>query len=283
MSTIIIESGLHENVPFDEYKQWPAVSKHDLDLVAKSPAHYRAAKQFPPETTPAMHFGTAAHTWILEPDKAPNEVAVRPKLDRRTKAGKEAWAEWEMMHGHKAMVSDADARHLAAMAAAVHEHEIGGVLVSGSEHVEASLFGPNPVYEINCRCRPDLINTDRDLVIDLKTTVDASPWAFGKSMHKYRYHVQAAFYLDMARNLGVVSENASFVFLVVEKQPPYGVALYAVREEDIERGRLQYERDLSRYKYALETGNWFGYSKAVGFIDLPIFARREIDALTGNH
>lgn len=278
MTTLTL--GLHKDVPFRQYQQWPAVSKHDLDLVARSPAHYQAAKQHPPETTAAMHFGTAAHAWILEPHKAPAEVAVRPRYDRRTKAGKEAYAEFEAMSIGKTIIGEDESRRLAAMAAAVSKNKIARSLIDQAKHIEASVFVHNEQFGVATRCRPDIIHDN--VVVDLKTAADASPKAFASSMVKFRYHVQAAYYLDLCRKAGEVTDDAQFVFLVVEKLPPYGVALYSVKPEDIDRGRLQYERDLQRYAHCLKSGQWFGYSEAIGYLDLPIWARNDIDNTYGN-
>ena len=267
-------------MPFSDYLALPGVSKHELDLVAKSPAHYQEAKLHPPETTPAMHFGTAAHTWILEEDKAPEEIVVAPKVDRRTKSGKEAWAEFEAMAGTRTVVTSEDAHHLAKMASAVRSHKIARTLLQARTHTETSVQWQDPRTEELCRCRPDLITPD--FIVDLKTTFDASRAAFAKTVHKYRYHVQAAYYLDGCKHHQLVSEGATFLFVVVERKPPYGVAVYALTHEDLERGRFQYERDLTRYSHCRKSGHWFGYTETIDYIQLPSYARNEIDALTGN-
>ena len=278
--TTTLAPGVYKDTPFKEYLSWPAVSKHDLDLISRSPAHYQAAKQHPQETTPAMLFGTAAHTWILEPEKAPAEVAIMPKVDRRTKAGKEEYEDWKLMHGHKTLVNSEDARHIAAMAAAVNNHAMAGPLLKDRKMTEASMCWQDDLTEALCRCRPDLISGD--IVIDLKTTFDASKQAFQNTIAKYRYNVQAAYYLDGCKKLGVVSDDATFLFVVVERKPPYGVAVYALPNDDLERGRFQYQKDLGRYAHCEKTGHWFGYSERIDYANLPFYARKEIDALTGN-
>lgn len=271
--------GLHEKVPFDQYQQWPAVSKHQLDLIARSPAHFQAAKENPPEVTHAMQFGTAAHTWILEPEQAVTEIAVRPKYDRRTKAGKEMAEHFEVNNHGKTIITEEDARHIAKMAGAVSQHPLANGLVKSAHHIEASVMHRHTIG-VDTRCRPDIIG--QDIVVDLKTSYDGSRDAFAKTMHKYRYHVQAAFYLDLLQGEGLVGPSAQFVFLVVEKLPPYGVALYAVTPDDVDRGRLEYEADLIRYKHGMETGDWPGYSRAIDYIALPAYARKEIDLRTNN-
>lgn len=272
--------GVHRDVPFSDYLRWDAVSKHDLDLIARSPAHFQAAKNAPVETTPAMAFGTAAHTWILEPKKAPMEVAVMPKYDRRTKAGKEAAAEFEAMSFGKTIVTEDDARHLAAMSAAVNSHKIAARLIDDATAIEASVLWKHERTGELARCRPDIIGPD--YVVDLKTTFDASKEAFAKTVHKYRYQVQAAFYIDACTSLKALPPESAFIFIAVEKKPPYGVAVYTLTKEDLERGRFQYERDITRYHHCRETGHWFGYADSINYIELPSYARNQIDEITGN-
>jgi len=274
-------NGLHQNVHFPSYLSWSAVSKHDLDLVAKSPAHYASAQREPSESTPAMRFGTAAHTAILEPSKMYEEIAVLPPCDRRTKAGKELARTFEGESAGMTIISSEEMYHIDQMTTSVATHKIAGPLVKDAKHIEASGIWEHSASGQRMRCRPDIIHDD--LVVDLKTAMDASRWAFSSSMHKYRYHVQAAIYLDGMIELGVVGPDAQFIFLVVEKRPPYSVAIYAVQKEDLDRGRLQYERDLMLYSQCKNENRWPGYSEAIGYIDLPIYSRREIDALTGNH
>lgn len=280
MPTTLPQPGVHRQVPFNEYLRWPAVSKHDLDLVNRSPRHYQAAKLTPTETTPAMAFGSAAHTWILEPEKAPLEIAVRPNYDRRTKAGKEMAAEFDAGAFGKTIITEEDARHLAAMSAAVNQHKIAAKLIDDAIAIEASVLWQDERTKAMCRCRPDIIG--KDYVVDLKTTYDASKDGFAKSVHKYRYQVQAAYYLDACMALNELPPESAFIFIAVEKKPPYGVAVYTLTKEDLDRGRFQYEKDLTRYAHCMQTGHWFGYSESINYIELPSYARNQIDNETGN-
>ncbi len=94
-----------KTIGIEEYHAGPGVSKSDLDLIARSPAHYRAQKAAPREATPAMIIGSAFHTATLEPEKFDLEFAVAPEgIDRRTKAGKEEWAAFEAASAGKTVL-----------------------------------------------------------------------------------------------------------------------------------------------------------------------------------
>ena len=79
----------------EQYHASEGISRSKLMLLDKSPYHFWyetmsgfAEKQ---ESTPAMNIGSAFHTMLLEPAKFQMEFAVAPKVDRRTKQGKEDW------------------------------------------------------------------------------------------------------------------------------------------------------------------------------------------------
>jgi exodeoxyribonuclease VIII len=92
--------------------------------------------------------------------------------------------------------------------------------------------------QIEKRCRPDAIS--KNFVFDIKTTRDASPLGFQKSVGSFRYDVQAAWYLDIL-NLD------HFVFVVVENKPPFMSAIYRIDDASVEIGRSDYKKDLEKY------------------------------------
>jgi exodeoxyribonuclease VIII len=107
-------------------------------------------------------------------------------------------------------------------------------------------------------------------VADLKTTEDASPAAFARSVATYRYHVQAAFYLDGLRACD--AQIDAFAFVAVEKTPPYLVAVYSADEICLARGREEYRADLLTFAECLRTDCWPGYPPFVQPLSLPAWA-----------
>lgn len=63
--------GIYADISNDVYHQGPGISKSGLDLVSKSPAHFRAARiaaaNEERKSTASQEFGTAFHMLILEP------------------------------------------------------------------------------------------------------------------------------------------------------------------------------------------------------------------------
>lgn len=255
---------IYTELPAADYHATQAISKSGLDRVNQSPAHFKAWKQEPQKSTPAMEFGTAVHTAILEPDLFSESYHVG-KIDRRTKEGK-AQAE-EIEASGKRILSEEDYNRIWLMRNEVFCHQSASELFS-SGNAEVSIITE---YEgVQAKCRMDFL-IDGGLIVDLKTTESADPQSFGKSCATFRYHVQAAFYMDLYRH--VTGEKAQgFYFVSVEKSSPYAVAVYELDADSIALGREAYYQNLETYKECMDSGKWPAYSTDIESLSLPKWA-----------
>ena len=133
--------------------------------------------------------------------------------------------------------------------------------------VEPSLYWNDPDTGILCKCRPDLLR--HTLVADLKTTKDASPRAFQKDVLSYGYHLQAVMIQAALQVLNGVEMN-HFWFIVIEKEPPYLVAVYQLDDAALAEGRARFKQLLHDYQHCLSTQDWLAYP--VQTISLPAYA-----------
>jgi exodeoxyribonuclease VIII len=108
--------------------------------------------------------------------------------------------------------------------------------------------------------------------VDFKSTDNASKDAFSKSIANYGYARQAAYYLDLAKDSGL--PHTEFVFVAVEKEPPYAVGIYQLDQESIQWGRKKYTDLLSLYIKCRDENHWPGYSQEPQIISLPQWAMR---------
>lgn len=256
-------------MPDADYRAHPAISKSKLDWINRSPQHFQHFSLHAPEETNAMRIGRATHCAMLEPVVFANSYCCAPKCDRRTKEGKATYAMFEAENKGKSIISEEEYLQICSISLAFRNNDLTrGVLAAGAEHKEASLFWKHPIYDLDGKCRVDLLHVKGGTVYDIKTTDDASPAAFRYSAKKWRYHVQGAYYIDGVNHaLGKGTVN-SFVLLVVEKEPPHAIAVYLFDDETIEEGRLQYEMNLATYANCLETNTWPGYSQQVMELNL---------------
>lgn len=222
-----------------------------------------------------MLIGSAFHAATLEPHTFPNLFAVAPDVNARTNAGKAEVEAFRQANAGKSILIAEDAEHVGAMSKAVRSHALAAALLSDGQ-AETSIFHTDEHTGELVKVRPDWMV--EDLLVDLKSTEDATPEAFAKSCWNYRYYVQAAFYLDVANAAFGLERFRSFVFIVCEKKPPYQVAVYVADKQMIEAGRVQYRRDLEKYHQCRLADSWPGINAGrIQEIGLPGWALRQIE------
>ena len=255
---------------FAEYLALDAANWSNLKQYAKSPAHYQAYIQNPPEQTPAMLLGRAVHSLLLEPDLFAEQYATAPDVDRRTKAGREEWAAFEAEYRDKDILTQAQHDLAHGMARSVFESDKARMLLSLCSERELTLTWDDPVTGITCKSRLDAVDLVNGLALDIKTTEDASPQAFSRTCYNYQYYGQAAFYLEALRQNGFMINR--FIFLAIEKKPPYGCSLYLCSDELLAAGRVLFQGCLNKHAECLESNAWPGYPETIHTLDLPAWA-----------
>lgn len=266
------------NLTASDYHAHPAISKSQLDMIAKSPAHFKAHLDGEIERTetPAMRLGTALHCAVLEPERFELEYVAAPDFgDGRTKAAKEAKAAFEAEHAGKLVLSASEYASIVGMSASFSRAATSSILLGRSLRREASVFWTDDTTGIECRCRPDALGDDGAVIVDLKTTDDASPAAFAKSIAKYGYHRQAAFYIDGVE--AATGKRPAFVFAVAEKTAPFACAFYSLDDASTEQGRRENRRNLLTLAACRASGDWPGYIDQIEMISLPAWAQERSD------
>ena len=273
--------GFYEGVPEEDYHRWDAASQSLLTELAQghSPAHVQEKILNPSPPTEALLIGTAVHTRVLQPHLFDNQVAEAPKCDRRTKDGKAIWAEFVEGNEGKLVLKKEQMAQVKAMSVAVESHPAAHFIIQSEGPFEGSLVHalniPFGVDTLQLRCKSRIDHYDRQLetIVDLKTTEDASQGAFERSMVKWGYHNQAGFYTSLMNAAGLPARH--FVFIVVEKSPPYAVAVYKLMQDDIEHGFADLLKPMETMARCFRADEWPAYSPEVTEIALPDWKRKE--------
>lgn len=271
--------GIFGGVSNEAYHASPAISKSGLwTLRDKSPAHYRFAER---EETTAFDFGTACHSAILEPNTFEART-LRGPLDRRGNKWTDAQA--EATNTGKLLLTAGDYDDVLEVRDVIHSDAwLNQIITGGKPMVEHSAYWDQPVGDVSvyCRARPDLIRADLGLMLDLKTTADASARAFAKSAADYGYHAQEAFYVKGWQAAGGC-EIAGTIFLAVEKKKPFVYQMFELRPTAVAEGWAAMERALETYAECQRSNVWPGYGKpnAVIELDLPRWGYKETEAPT---
>ena len=277
-----MEPGIYNGISSADYHSGPGLSSSDLKKLAQSPLHYKTSKETPPEETDCMRLGTATHCAILEPERFSELYAAAPEGDKRSRAVKEAWAEIEA--GGKIPLSHNDFEAIEGMKRSIMDHPLAGRWLTGGT-AELSGYWNQPVWAegldldttILCKCRPDYIKElgGQYVIIDLKTTKSAEPRHFSRAAYwDYQYHISAAHYLTGMEALRGVRAQG-FIFVTVEKTPPYAVNVFEASEEFIRAGE---EANLELYRLFAScqaSGNWPGYPATMQTLTLPRGAKQD--------
>lgn len=244
------------------------LSKSRLWEMRKTPQYFHWFEEHRDEMpqTDAMIMGSAFHKLVLEPGGFAAEFAVCPTVDRRTKAGKEAWAAFQTDAGEKSMLMEWMYKQVFEMAEAVRAHPLANFLTSDGE-IETSIYYTDDLTGIECKVRPDIIKPvkDKRIIVDLKSCVSAATEDFRRTAINMGYDMQAAMYREGVK--AETGEECGFVFVAVEKEPPYLINVIQCDELLIKHGYDLYREYLGLYKECSETGNWYGYNGAFGIIN----------------
>ena len=277
----------------DYHADLSRVSKSGLDLLHRCPKRFAwellEGHRRPP--TEAMAFGTQAHVFTLEPHriadfymKAPVDAPKRP-TDRQLNAKKpseetvkaiEYWRDFDAISKTKEVLTAERWDALIDMAANVRSNQFAEQLLTAEGWAESTLLWDHPGTGIPCKTRPDWLLKDLSIMVDLKTTKDAGQ-AFERSAMAFRYHVQAAFYMKAAE-VALGQRPKKFVFLCVEKEPPYCVSVFVADDEFIAAGEEEMETDLQVLKACQESQRWPDYGDTVRPLRLPPWMRKQREA-----
>ena len=261
-------SGIYDSVDIDDYHTGPGLSASDLKLIQRSPAHYLEAKQNPSTPTPAMTIGSAFHTGVLEPDQFNDRYILRPDRARRSKVDREWWEEWEQEHADLTPLKRDEWDRVHTMSMSIANHPTAPSLLAHGQPEQTVYWTDNRTGEL-CKCRPDWLDLEGNLIVDLKSTPDASPDAFARSCARYGYALQAVYYLDGVRHHAAVE---SFVLIAGESARPHAIGLYVLDDDALGLGKAQYRAALDAFAVWKQGDNWAGYPCEVQALSLPGWA-----------
>jgi len=260
-----------------DYYAIKALSHSMLSCLAQNPMECKMRYVDDPPTLPkkdsaAFAMGHAVHCLALEPNEFSNRFAIAQKVDRRTTAGKVAWAEYLADCEGKTVLDEQDHADAMACVQALNNHAQFAAIMAQPRRVEVpfefDLFGHR------FKARPDCIIDSMRLILDIKTTDDASPHRWQWSAVDYGYHRQQIIYQEALRQ--DTGKSYRFIFAVVEKPKPSTrgipptVALYELKEESVLMGVEDTQDLVWQYERRTKENDWKQlYSDGIFPLRLP--------------
>ncbi len=248
-------------------------------LIADVPARYWHERGNPAPPSPALVFGSAAHEWLLEGERWPQRHHVTPEgYDGRRKAWAGAKAEAEVAEDDgMRVISTEQFATIKAMRDALQAHPLAVAAFTGGE-AELSLFWRDDDFGIWCRCRPDYLPQTGRIFADYKTTESLRDDDLRRSIARWGYHMQAAWYADGITALGL-AEDPVMLFVFQEKTPPYLVRCVTISAPAMIKAELQNAKAREIFAQCLATGDWPGYPDEIKEIDLPAWEHARLGQL----
>ena len=237
----------------------------------------------------AEHFlvGTLVHHAILTPDEPFPTLAVEPSTytDEKGAAKKwtyqanacKAWREMQQRAG-RILISETNLRVVESCVASIlQDPKLRAMFADGRS--EVAYYWRKTVGGVSMllKARADFVPYGNCLV-DIKTVAgkgggdDEFQWEIAKR----GYHQSAAHYIDGWSEIGELPNRpawwepkTNFVWVVVEKEPPFLATAYCCDALALEMGREANEKAVGRIAESCATGFWAGYKSELRPIGVP--------------
>jgi hypothetical protein len=243
-SSIHIEDGIYPHMPMVDYLDADAINSHCIKLFHRSPSHLDDfwSGLTTDKKTKALEFGTELHglvfegkrNYVLLPEKFKREELQCPNCDSIGKGQKCSacnlqrelvkneydWSgnateckEWLAAQTLAVLTKEEETMLNASHAAIIECDAFKKLKKSRKPRTEVSMFATDPITKLQLKCRADYL--DKSFILELKSTIDGSTWAFNREIGKRGYHIQAAINYRVSRLLGLKIKK--FYYLVLEK------------------------------------------------------------------
>lgn len=253
--------GIHLNVPEVEYRQMEGVNQSSLKKILPpwTPAHYKAALDAgPKEPTSAQMIGTFVHRGFFDSDFS--GWALRPEgLDMRKKEGKDWLA--QQPPGTEPVTVDiraiVDSLWADPLISQIMRSRGGNGVAGWKVHEPTGLL---------LKGLADSLRTDANnytVGVDLKTVGENESCAawFANEAKTWRYDIQDCHYR-------YIFGCTYFIFIVVEKVPPYVCACHTIDAESQEKATADWMLALNTVAECRERGQWPKRQPAINRISL---------------
>ena len=151
-----------------------------------------------------------------------------------------AFKEWSLAQTKPILTRD-EHRIIVGMAESIAAHPVARTIRDTPRQTELSIFW---TLDDGTKCKARIDCLQDGTIWDVKTCRDAGYRGFERSVAEYRYHMQAAWYLDGAGRAGLAQRGCRFLWLAVENAPPYQLCVYQCASDLLQIGHDANERAL---------------------------------------
>lgn len=211
------------------------------------------------ESSEEMEFGQKAHVCILEPDVFQERYVRMPDFGpMQSPKNREKRDAWIAEQGKDALIcTEKDLIHLQGMYESIQKHRDACRIIKNGQ-AELSGYFRHRRTNLKCRIRPDYIQKKLWAMPDLKTARDCEFDAFRRVIETQMLDVQLAMYAEGTQI--ITGQKIEYpCWIVVEKVPPYSVAVWVADEAMMDMGLQTFNHALAGIKACMEVNFWPPY------------------------
>lgn len=275
-----ISNGIHTDISIEAYHENKThLSATGLKIVRRSLKEYQWWRdgKILPSNGSHFGFGNAFELALLDKVEFSKKVAImkdaewvsdaltaNPKLikPRSSTTYQDAESKFVQANAGKYLINDQGKESwetIQHMLESCYQDKIIQALISNTEY-QLSLFWKDEETGLNLKTRPDVCKRKKNVVVNLKTTLDGSPKGFSQDIAKYDYPLQACLEISGCLNTGLMESVDEYYWLVVEKVAPYNATVYQFDQEDQKYFMDELAYVLNKTKRAMAENLYPGYS-----------------------
>lgn len=249
------------------------IRQSDLSEIARCPHRWRHG--FHRKDTDALDWGSLIDMLMFFPDQWEEVYAITPETYTNDKGEERPWnfnatvcKQWRQDIGERFELKPAEsARAHAATARLRDDYDVSSVLEGAATQVMVCGDYMDDEFDLRVPCK-GLIDFVPDKAIgvwgrclgDLKTTRNADPRHWARTVWAFGWHVQAAFYLDLYC-AATGEDRTDWIHIIQESFEPFEIGRRIISGEFVELGRRAYRSAIRLYARCLARDEWPTYDE----------------------
>lgn len=269
----MITEGVHKNISIIDYhSDKDYMSASQIKEANKSLKHLKWYMDHKQERKSHFDFGNAFEIALMDLMNGTKEFESsvhlfdendRPDKDHKITAGKNQ--EWKKRYFEQKgyiinKVGDESEESIKHMLESCWSDKVIQGLLINTDY-QTSCFWTDKKTGLKLKSRPDVCNVNKTVILDVKTTKNASPESFARDVANYSYDIQAMMQINGVIETGMFPEVKAYYWLAVEKEPPYNAQLYRFHSDQWDYTQMILDYLLGIIKMAKEQGLWTGYGQ----------------------
>lgn len=251
----------------------PTITRHGLDKIDSSPLDYWFHYLNPdkPDYVPDKNtlFDNALRLAVFNFDKFKFIYSKIPKLNLKTNIGKSEFSSLTEVANNtgKLLISEPDYNKIILMRNEILKHPTASKLCL-DDKLNVKIEYHEKQSDVIIKFTPHYVNPI-GIIINLSSTDDASESNFQKEAWNFRHDKRAAIYMDGTK-------LTDMVFITVEKNAPFKIAVRYLDDRSVNFGRETYLKNCKTYAECIKTGIWIGIDPKITESSLPNWAFNKI-------